>query len=154
MTVDDLYKITDGATGKTVADGINSNFEKIVETLAKVSFDGDVVINGSISATGGFYDTSDKRLKFFCHDVKVDLDKLSELSKKYFAYKNNPYKTHIGVSAQEIKEIYPEIVEENKYGYLTVDYSKLSVIALAAIDQLNERLKKLEKIVLKDEHTN
>lgn len=149
MTKDDLYKIKDGATGQTVANGINSNFEKIVDAIENISLDGDIVINGSVSATGGFFETSDKRLKYFCDNIKVDLDKLSELSKKYFAYKNNPYKTHIGVSAQEIKEIYPEIVEENKYGYLTVDYSKLSVIALAAIDQLHNRVKTLEKIVLK-----
>lgn len=148
MTVDDLYKITDGDTGQTVANGINRNFEKIVDAIDNVSLDGDIVINGSVSATGGFFETSDKRLKYFCDNIKVDLDKLSELSKKYFAYKNNPYKTHIGVSAQEIKEIYPEIVEENKYGYLTVDYSKLSVIALAAIDQLHNRVKTLEQIIL------
>ena len=60
----------------------------------------------------------------------------------------------IGVSAQEIKEIYPEIVSENTDGYLSVAYDKLSVVALAAvdklddeIDELKERIQKLEKII-------
>ena len=36
------------------------------------------------------------------------------------------------------------MVSKNENGYLSVDYSKLSIIALAAIDKLNERIKELE----------
>ena len=51
----------------------------------------------------------------------------------------------LGVSAQEIQKLYPEIVNENEDGFLSVDYSKLSVIALKAIDKLNDKNKELEE---------
>jgi F0F1-type ATP synthase epsilon subunit len=59
----------------------------------------------------------------------------------------------LGVSAQEVQKLYPELVSESD-GYLSVAYDKLSVVALAAVDKLHEeneelkeRLDKLEKLV-------
>lgn len=105
-------------------------------------------------ATNGFFQTSDERLKNFGDNIKVDFDALAKLRKAYFTWNDNPDITHIGVSAQEIKEIYPEIVSGDDR--LTVDYTKLSVIALAAVDELHkknveleERLAKLEALLLK-----
>ena len=103
----------------------------------------------------GFYQSSDERLKTFGDNIKVDFDALSKLRKAYFTWNDNPDTTHIGVSAQEIKEIYPEIVSGDDR--LTVDYTKLSVIALAAVDELHKRknvelesrLAKLEAMLLK-----
>ena len=97
------------------------------------------------SSTEGFFETSDERVKDFKENIEVDLEKLSKLSKKYFSFKRTPDKLNIGVSAQEIKEIYPEIVSESSSGILSVDYSKLSVIALAAIDKLYDRIVEIEK---------
>lgn len=105
------------------------------------------VSNGNVTSSGGFYDTSDERVKNFGENIKVDLDKLSSLKKAYFQFNDNrdDNLSHIGVSAQEIKELYPEIVRENEIGMLTVDYSKLSVIALEAVDVLYKKNKKLEE---------
>ena len=111
----------------------------------------------SIDATGGsitadaFYESSDERIKTFKKPINVNFDELSKLKKSYFIYNNNPTIEHIGVSAQEIQKLYPEVVNEgHDNGYLTVDYSKLSVIALAAIDKLykeNQELKERIKLI-------
>jgi hypothetical protein len=103
----------------------------------------------------GFFQSSDARLKTFGDNIKVDFDALSKIRKAYFTWNDKPDTTHIGVSAQEVQEIYPEVVTETD-GQLSVDYAKLSVVALAAVDELHkknveleERLAKLEALLLK-----
>lgn len=101
----------------------------------------------SCYCSGGFYEASDARLKNFGDDIEVDLDKLSILSKKYFTWKDDESNTqHIGVSAQELQELYPEIVNViGEDGHLSVSYDKLSVVALKGIDVLNDKITSLEK---------
>ena len=105
-----------------------------------------VYVSGSrLYAANGFFEQSDARLKDFSEPINVDFDKLSKLTKSYFTWKdkrNN--ERQLGVSAQEIKELYPEIVSETEDGILNVAYDKLSVVALAAIDQLHDENKKLK----------
>lgn len=97
--------------------------------------------------SGGFFEASDERLKNFGDDIEVDLDKLSKLSKKYFTWKDDESNTqHIGVSAQEVQTIYPELVEViDEEGHLSVSYDKLSVVAIKGIDVLNDKIKSLEE---------
>ena len=121
------------------------------------------VINGGIpsitfeeyrvNATNGFYETSDAKFKTFGSDVKVDFDELLNIPKKYFVWNDDKYnRLNIGTSAQEVMKYYPELVSEDSEGKLTVDYAKLSIIALVAIDNLykenlemKERIKRIEE---------
>lgn len=109
------------------------------------------VINGTsdtdacMQAPGGFYETSDARMKNFSTTITCDLDKLSQLPKKYFTWKSDTTnKLHIGTSAQAVQEIYPELVSEDENGTLSVSYDKLSVVALAAVDKLHDEVKALK----------
>ena len=131
----------------------NCSSINISNTTSSLTFSGgDIIICGTTTSSGGFFDTSDERLKNFGDNIRVDFEKLKNLRKSYFTFKNDiDKKEHIGVSAQEVKEIFPEIVNEDSNGYLTVDYSKLSVISLAAIDKLNEKCENLEKRLQKIE---
>lgn len=120
------------------------------------------VTGTTFTASGGFFDTSDERLKDFKNDIIVDFEKLKQIPKKYFTWKNDELKTlQIGTSAQKVEEIYPELVKTSADGTKHVSYNKLSILALDAIDQLyeknnelknenkllKERLDKLEKLV-------
>lgn len=110
-------------------------------------------ISSKISySTDGFWETSDERLKMFGDKIKVDLDKIKSLKKNYFKWKDGKESTQIGVSAQEIQKLYPELVSEKEDGTLTVAYDKLSVVALAAIDELHEKNKELENRLAKLEN--
>ena len=99
-------------------------------------------------ASSGFFQESDERLKDFENDIQIDLDKLKELPKKYFTWKNDTdKKLNIGTSAQELQKLYPEIVSENDEGNLIVEYDKLAIIALAGIDKLQDKYdKKIQEL--------
>ena len=103
-----------------------------------------------MNATNGFYETSDARLKNFYNDIKA-LEVVSEIPTKYFTWKkdeidiNKDPQLHIGTSAQEIQKIYPDLVSANENGELSVDYARLSIIALAAIKELKAEVDKLKQ---------
>lgn len=115
----------------------------------ETKFKGDVTVTGKVSASNGFFQTSDRRLKNFQGDIEVDFDKLKSIPKKYFYWNMDSKKSklEIGTSAQEIMEVYPELVSINEAGMLSVAYDKLSVIALKAVDELHE-----ENVALKEKN--
>lgn len=100
----------------------------------------------ALSAAGGFYETSDERLKDFQEDIEVNFSYLRNIPKKYYSWKDDAtYTRHIGTSAQEVQKYYPELVNVDETGYLTMNYDKLSVVALKAIDVLHEEVTELKK---------
>lgn len=100
----------------------------------------------TLSASGGFYESSDERLKDFQEDIEVNFSYLHNIPKKYYSWKDDTtYTRHIGTSAQEVQKYYPELVNTDNDGYLTMNYDKLSVVALKAIDVLHEEVTELKK---------
>ena len=144
-------------TASTTADTIYIVGIKTGATQTGLYDSGVTITNASVKAKNGFFQTSDERLKTFTEDIEVNLDKLSELPKKKYYWTEDKDKVEsIGTSAQKVRELFPEVVNVNEEGYLSVDYAKLSIVALAAIDELNkknklleERLERLEKALLK-----
>ena len=104
------------------------------------------ISSGKVEATQGFYETSDERLKDFQEDIEVNFSYLHNIPKKYYSWKDDAtYTRHIGTSAQEVQKYYPELVNTDETGYLTMNYDKLSVVALKAIDVLHEEVTELKK---------
>lgn len=95
-----------------------------------------------------FYSVSDERLKNV--HGEIDLDKAYDLIDKcstilYDLKDDEEHKVQVGVIAQEIQEFFPEIVNEDEKGTLSVDYSKLTVIIMRVLKDLINRIKKLEE---------
>ena len=90
------------------------------------------------------FQTSDERLKHFTSDINIDFSSLAKIKKGEFYWKDDKTKTmDIGVSAQSVEEVYPQLVDETN-GIKSVSYDKLGVVALAAIDKLHNRISSLE----------
>jgi hypothetical protein len=108
-----------------------------------------IAVTGNINVGGGVYETSDETLKDFQDSIQVNFEQLKEIPKAYFTFKDDKTgETKIGTSAQKVKEFYPELVSEDENGILSVDYAKLSMVALKAVDELDNRISKLEKLVI------
>lgn len=92
------------------------------------------------------FQNSDARLKNVVANIEPNLDELRTIDKVMFNWKQDKSrKNNIGVIAQSVEKLYPELVIENPdSGYKMVNYAGLSVIALAAVDKLYEKVQDLE----------
>lgn len=116
---------------------------------AKLQVTGNVTATGEITA---YY--SDERLKDFQGKIENALDKVSQLNGYYFVenelakslgLRNN--KTQVGVSAQEVQEVLPEIIAPAPVNndYLTVKYEKLVPLLIEAIKELKAEVEEIKK---------
>jgi hypothetical protein len=107
-------------------------FTTVARTLTLLDGSGNTTLPGTITSTG-FYQSSDIRLKDI---ISRNGDTI------HFKWKDKRDELiHIGWSAQEIKKEYPDQVNEDELGALTVNYIEVLV---AKIQDLENRLKKLE----------
>ncbi len=59
----------------------------------------------------------------------------------------------IGVIAQDVREKFPEMVDDVGDGFLGVDYSRFGLLAVHAVKKLQERIEALENRVAELEAT-
>ena len=107
---------------------------------------GNFYISNAYAENGMLYEGSDERWKDFYEDIYIDFDELASIPKKFYSWKADEEKRRqIGVSAQKVLSVYPEIVTQDENGYYSVAYDRLAVIALAAIDKLHKENQELKE---------
>jgi len=111
--------------------------------------------SGEIRATGNitaYY--SDMRLKKFVGPIVDPLAKLKQLSGFYYTGNEtagklgyNTTKTEVGVSAQDVENVLPEIVQPAPIDpqYMTLDYGRLVPLLIEAIKELSDKVETLER---------
>ena len=106
-----------------------------------IQADDGVRITGSVEASGGFFDTSDARVKANVKEIdasnadKVKLVEFDRTDKEHHGY---------GVIAQEIEKVYPEMVNTDDEGFKSVNYNEL---AMVKIKYLEDKVARLEALV-------
>lgn len=94
---------------------------------------------------------SDRRLKENITDTAVKaLDKINKLRMVAFDFVESKKHEEIGLIAQEAETIVPRIVSrdpENPDGYLHIDYTALVPYLIKAIQELNQKIEKMEKTI-------
>jgi adhesin HecA-like repeat protein len=135
------------------------NSESTVSAGTNVTLTERMNINnaGTLSVTGDVVanTASDSRLKTDIKPISNALDKVSKISGVEFywnseAQKIYPERIHqdVGVIAQEVQEVMPEIVSERDNGYLAVKYEKLVPLLIEAIKELIGKCETLESKIL------
>jgi len=132
---------------------LDNNLDMRLENDGDLHVDGDVI---AFSTT-----TSDRRLKDNIVPLTGALDKVKALRGVEYDWNATGRKGQhdIGVIAQEVEEILPELVREKKLqtgefadtdedtNYKTVDYEKLTAVLIEAVKEQQEQIQKLTQRV-------
>ena len=108
-------------------------------------------VSGSIRASAAVLSNSDERLKENIYPIDNALSRVGQLEGVYFDWKKGGDR-QVGVIAQQVEKVLPEVVSQDKDSYLSVDYSKIVPLLIEAINEqkslivdLEDRLSNLEK---------
>jgi hypothetical protein len=101
---------------------------------------------GDIAYTGSLYDLSDLRLKENILPIENAVGKVSSLNGVYFNYKGQiKEKREVGVIAQDVEQVLPEVVGSDADGFKSVDYSKLTALLIEAVKAQQVQMEALQK---------
>ncbi len=99
-------------------------------------------------ARGNAWNTfSDQRLKKDFSELPNAVEMLSKLNGYYYYWKNENVDStrQVGVMAQEVEQVLPEIVSTDEEGILSVDYGKLSALLIEVNQVQQKSIELLEK---------
>ena len=96
---------------------------------------------------GNYYTSSDKRLK---ENIKPFENKKSILDLPIYTFDYiNGKKNNIGCIAQDLQELYPELVEKDKDDYLTINENKLIYLLIDEVKKLKNIVENQQKEINK-----
>ena len=146
-----------GLTGHALSFGANGVSERML-----IDFAGNVGIGtttpseklhviGDINANGTIY-PSDRRFKKDIHQLNNTLDNIKKLQGVSYLYKVENFKergfskgTKLGLLAQNLEEVYPELVKTYADGYKGVNYDGLIPVLIEAIKEQQQQNRKAGK---------
>jgi hypothetical protein len=109
----------------------------------------EVLYDGTTTIAGDVVINSDMRLKANIISLGSTLSKLLQIDGKTYTMKRDKnQKQKIGVLAQDIEKVFPELVSESK-GIKSVNYQGLVPVLINSIKEQEEKIKRLEMLVEK-----
>ena len=88
------------------------------------------------------------RLKTNIVKLPNALDKVSQINGYYYNWNvGTDKRKQVGVIAQEVEKVLPEIVSEDNSGIKSVDYGKLTPLLIEAIKEQQQTIQSLQLIV-------
>jgi hypothetical protein len=109
----------------------------------KLTVYGDLKVEGTGYADNGFYLSSDSRAKTSIASLPDSLGKVSQLRGVSFEWlvteqkTNRPAGRHLGLLAQEVATVLPELVHTNIDGFLSVNYDGIIPVLVEAMKDQN-----------------
>ena len=151
-----------GGTGQTSISALLTSLG--LDTSADARFDSLGIGTAASGTTGEIRATnnitayySDDRLKTRHGNIADALDKINTLNGFYYSANETAQKLgykvkdEVGVSAQEVEKVLPEIIKEAPIGqgYKTLDYSKIVPLLIEAIKEQQTQLDALKQLINK-----
>jgi hypothetical protein len=117
--------------------------------ILTVNSSGVVTVDDTLRVTGDViaYYASDKRLKDNIKPIENAIDKIKMIGGYEFDWNSNSRNNNghdVGVIAQEIEEVLPELVGTRGDGYKGVKYEKLTALLIQSNKELIARVEELE----------
>jgi len=110
--------------------------------------EGSLAVTGDITATGDVtaYFSSDERLKDNITPLEGALNKISQIGGYEFDWNNDSSNSghDVGVIAQEIEKVLPELVVDRDNGYKAVRYDKIVALLIEAIKEQQLQIDELK----------
>ena len=106
-----------------------------------------IILNGEdgYATAVRFTTTSSKRFKTKIKNLNLGMETVSKLRPVSFKRKGEGGENDIGLIAEEVEKIIPSIVSKNEKGEcIGLDYSKLTVVLIQAVKQLQLEVEKLK----------
>lgn len=128
-----------GATtlsGNTIINGTTSLNDDTIIT-------GDVTISGELIVAGDVISLSDETKKENIIKVDSALDIVNAMNGVYYTLKDSPEKRHVGVIAQNVELVLPEVVYE-KDGTKSVAYGNIVGVLIEAIKEQQIQIEELK----------
>lgn len=102
-------------------------------------FSGGAGFAKSIYYGGTLQNSSDSRLKEVVGTIDNVLDKIDSITPIYFTkIKDEEKKVEIGFLAQEVRDVFPELVSMDEKGYYYMDYSRMTAVLFQCVKELKE----------------
>lgn len=121
---------------------VNSNGNIGIGTNFIASSDYKLDVEGDIHTSGDVKMDSDRSFKKNIRTLTNTLSKLDNINGVTFNWVDGDDKDHIGVIAQEVQSVFPELVSES-HGKLSVAYPNMVAVLLESIKELNKKIENL-----------
>ena len=145
-----LQEVTTAGASTSNAITITNATASITTGTGALVITGGIGLGGSINAGGDIiaYSSSDIRLKNNIRPISNPLEKISKIGGYNFEWNSEMQNTYIGndigVIAQEIETILPELVQTRENGYKAVKYDKLVALLIEGIKELTKQVEYLK----------
>jgi hypothetical protein len=140
-------KIADGEVTLAKLDsGVQASITSSSLALAGGTMSGNIAMGGNDISGGGtisatdFNTTSDITLKDNIQILENPLNKINQLSGYTFNWKKNN-RPAVGIMAQEVEQVFPEMVTTGVDGYKRVNYDALVPVLIEAVKELSKKIK-------------
>ncbi len=129
---------------------INGDLDLSGSTQGSISANNGV-FSGTVTASCGVLSCSDIRYKKNITTIPSALDKLQQIEGVYYHWDTENFdemsfndERQVGIIAQDVETVFPELVHTKEDGYKVVAYDKMGPILLQAIKEQQEMIEALQ----------